>query len=51
MAAASPGRGVVPSDGAGAGFDPAGLCLRAGMVGLGLGAALVLVGVLMVAKP
>ena len=51
MAAASPGRGVVPSDGAGDGADPAGLCLRAGMVGLGLGAALVLVGVLMVAKP
>jgi len=38
-----PGRSVEP--------DPVGQCLRAGVVGLGLGAALVLTGVLMVAKP
>jgi len=42
-----PGAGRDPDDA----IDPARLCLRAGVIGLGLGVVLVLVSALMVAKP
>jgi hypothetical protein len=43
--------GAVPDQGGAVGSETAGLCLRAGVLGLALGAVLILSGVLMVAKP
>ena len=47
------GGGVPPdgTDGPGPGSDPAGVCLRSGLLGIGLAVVLVAVAVLMVAKP
>jgi hypothetical protein len=48
-ATASDGAG--PPDGPGRRIDPSALCLRSGLLGIGLAVALVAVAVLMVAKP
>ena len=45
------GTSAVAPDGTESGRDPAGVCLRAGLLGIGMAAVLVAVAVLMVAKP